>query len=60
MTLLIWIVAAWAIGLIPHYSMAMTAAPSVRLDRSDCTILALMWPVTWVLSYIGFFRANWR
>ena len=60
MTWFLWIVAIWAVGLIPHYSMAMAAAPSVRLDRSDCTILALMWPVTWVLSYIGFFRANWR
>ena len=58
MTLLIWIVAIWAIGLIPHYAMAMAADPSLRLQ--DCTMLALMWPITWVICYIGFFRANWR
>ena len=58
MTLLIWIVAIWAIGLIPHYAMAMAADPSLR--RFDYTMLALMWPITWILSYIGFFRANWR
>lgn len=60
MTLLIWIVAVWAIGLIPHYAMAMAADPSLRLQRFDCTMLAIMWPITWILSYIGFFRANWR
>ena len=60
MTWFLWAVAIWALGLIPHYAMAMAADPSLRLQRLDSTMLALMWPITWLLAYIGFFRANWR
>ena len=56
----ITLVLFWIIGIIPNYIMLATHDRELKLSLGDCRNLALMWPITWVLSYIGFFRANWR